>query len=311
MLAFDGPGCHPGDDPLGEEDVEQEGWGEDDDYRSEHAAPVAGVPHCLDHVEEAHGDGAHLWLVGENHRHEVLIPDGDEVEDRHRDEARLDQREHDAPEGSHRRAAVDGGGFLVGGGEVLEEGKEEERSERHVHRDVEEDEQPTVVGQSHPADQAEERHDDHDGRDAQGGGDEVLHHAVALEAEAAEHVRRRSGDEDDGGATDGGVDHRVHEVGGDALRLPCPYVVVEVKAGLEAEHVVAEDLLARREAGEEHPTDEDEGEDDPGDDEDIGGDEAFLIAAVQGSQAFGCHTVPPFTIPRRHCGRSGWSGRMR
>ena len=177
--ALDGAAGDAGDDLVGQEDVQKEGGGEHDDHRGEHAAVVVGVLHALDHVVQAHGDGADCRLARKQHGHEELVPDGDEVEDGNGDDAGLcHQGEHDLPEGLDGAAAVDGGGLLKGEGEILEERKHKEDGERNVHRNVQEDDQAPGVGQFQAGDDREQRHDDHDDRDAQRGGEHVLQENV-------------------------------------------------------------------------------------------------------------------------------------
>ena len=93
--ALDGTAGDAGDDLVGQEDVQKEGGRKHDDHRSEHAAIIIGVLHAFDHIVQAHGDGADCRLAGKQHRHEELVPDGDEVEDGNGDNAGLRQREHE------------------------------------------------------------------------------------------------------------------------------------------------------------------------------------------------------------------------
>ena len=78
---------HACDDALGQEEIEDEGRQKYNDDRGEHARPVAGVLHGIDHGIKADGDATHLVGIAEDQGDEIFVPDVNEIKDADSDDA--------------------------------------------------------------------------------------------------------------------------------------------------------------------------------------------------------------------------------
>ena len=280
-----------GDDLLGQEDVQEEGGQEHDDDGREHARPVTGVLHGVDHGVQADGDGTHLVGVGEDQRQEVLVPDVDEIEDGDGNQTGLCHGEHDLPVDLGGRTAVDLRRFLKAAGQVCKEVQQENGGVGHIDADVQEQQNQTVldavVHQMQLGNDAEQGQHDHGNGNTHGGHEAGLDGGIAEELEAAEDIGTGGTDDNQQCAGDQRVDQGVGKDLGNVLAAPCLGIVLKVEAGGEFAHFTGEDLGGGGQAGEQHPAQQDEGEQHPGDDDDIAGEHLQLVGHLAGKTGTG------------------------
>src|SRR3954463_8428613 len=109
-LSLHGARPHPRQDPALRDDVDED-HGQDREHDvGGHEAPVRPVlpEEVVD--RERHGPGARA--VEEVERHQELVPDVEDAEDRERDQHRREHREDHPEERAERRAAVDERGLV-------------------------------------------------------------------------------------------------------------------------------------------------------------------------------------------------------
>ena len=124
------------DDLFRQKDIQDKGRQKHDHHGCEHASPVPGVFHGVNHGIQAHGNRAQLVGVGKYLGDKVLIPDIDKVKYGDSDDSRLSHRKHDQPEGFGGRAAVNSCCLLKGPGQIAKKGHEKYGGIRHIDADV-------------------------------------------------------------------------------------------------------------------------------------------------------------------------------
>jgi hypothetical protein len=171
----------------------------------------------------------------QSHREQELVPQSEEVEDRHGGDTRLRHRQHHLEERPPLAGPVDGGGLGDLIGQPPEEGVQEEHGERQRERHIDDHQARLTVEQVDVLHQLEQRDDRQEDRERQAGEHHPVDQPVAGELEAGEHVgaHRSEQHHDDEGAGDDG--DGVEEVVTEALFGPRRAVVRQAPVGRERE----------------------------------------------------------------------------
>lgn len=254
-LAFHASAGHACDDALGQEEIEDEGRQKDDDDRGEHACPVAGVLHGIDHGIETDGNAAHLVGIAEDQGDKIFVPDINEIKDADGDDAGLRHGQHDFPESSAGSAAVDGGSLFERSGNVREETHQENRGIGNINADIEKNQGQLVcrdaVQDIQTRNQGKERQDNHHNGHAHGRYKKVLNQLVAGKIKAGKRVGCRRTDQNQQEDGTERIEKGVEEDGGDIGVHPRLFIVLKVQAA--GEQAVGKDLSCGGKAGQKDP----------------------------------------------------------
>lgn len=283
-----------GDDLLGQEDIQQEGGQEDDDNRSEQAAVVTGILHCVDDLQKTHANGHHLVGSGEDQCHEEFIPDGQEVEDGHGNHRRLHQGQHNLPEGVGGAAAIEIGSFFVGLGQGGEEVHQVDGGVGHPEHNVQGNEQHPSL-QTPLDSQGIQGHDDHDCGDTHSNDQADADGLAAYEIPTGQDISRGSGNDQNTGAGDQGIEQGVSEENGNILIVPGCAVVLPMETGFKFQNLAGENLPGGGKAGTQDPEQDHCGEGHPGTNNDITGKQTGFLFPIDGFVIL-CHIAPPSLI---------------